>query len=311
MTRRKNRKIDVKKNCNVRKNLTANRKYKDTVFRMLFSDRKNLLSLYNAVNGSAYEDEAALEIVTLENAIYMGMKNDLAFIVDTGLFLYEHQSTYTPNMPLRDLFYISAEYQKFVNHRSLYSSVIQKIPAPNFIVFYNGTEKKEDSWINYLSEAYQNLSGEPNLELKVLTLNINEGHNGELMEQCQILREYAQYVAKVREYARTSELNAAVEQAVNDCIQNGILAEFLRKHKSEVIAMSIFEYDKEEEEKKLRKAEYEAGYNTGYDTGYGSGYDIGKKEIVRQMFNAGEPFEKIAQYTGYEVCELKKMLEEV
>ena len=129
MTRRKNRKIAVKKNCNVRKNLTANRKYKDTVFRMLFSDRRNLLSLYNAVNGSAYEDEAALEIVTLENAIYMGMKNDLAFIVDTGLFLYEHQSTYTPNMPLRDLFYISAEYQKFVNHRSLYSSVIQKIPA--------------------------------------------------------------------------------------------------------------------------------------------------------------------------------------
>ena len=118
------------------------------------------------------------------------------------------------------------------------------------------------------------------------------------MEQCHILREYAQYVAKVREYARTTELNTAVEQAVNDCIQNGILAEFLRKHKSEVIAMSIFEYDKEEEEKK-------------YDTGYGSGYDIGKKEIVRQMFNAGESFEKIAQYTGYEVCELKKMLEEV
>ena len=257
MTRRKNRKIAVKKNCNVRKNLTANRKYKDTVFRMLFSDRKNLLSLYNAVNGSAYEDEAALEIVTLENAIYMGMKNDLAFIVDTGLFLYEHQSTYTPNMPLRDLFYISAEYQKFVNHRSLYSSVIQKIPAPNFIVFYNGTEKKEDSWINYLSEAYQNLSGEPNLELKVLTLNINEGHNGELMEQCQILREYAQYVAKVREYARETELDVAVEQAVNDCIQNNILTEFLRKNKSEVIAMSIFEYDKEEEEKKLRKAEFD------------------------------------------------------
>lgn len=98
------------------------------------------------------------------------------------------------------------------------------------------------------------------------------------MEQCHTLREYAQYVAKVREYARTAELNTAVEQAVNDCIQSGILAEFLRKHKSEVIAMSIFEYDKEEEEKKLRKAEYEAGYNTGYDTGYGRGYDIGKKK---------------------------------
>ena len=293
MTRRKNRKIAVKKNCNVRKNLTANRKYKDTVFRMLFSDRKNLLSLYNAVNGSAYEDEAALEIVTLENAIYMGMKNDLAFIVDTGLFLYEHQSTYTPNMPLRDLFYISAEYQKFVNHRSLYSSVIQKIPAPNFIVFYNGTEKKEDSWINYLSEAYQNLSGEPNLELKVLTLNINEGHNGELMEQCQILREYAQYVAKVREYARETELDVAVEQAVNDCIQNNILTEFLRKNKSEVIAMSIFEYDKEEEEKKLRKAEFEAGR------------EAGKKEIIQYMYSTGKyTLDEIAEILGLSIGEV-------
>ena len=295
MTRRKNRKIAVKKNCNVRKNLTSNRKYKDTVFRMLFSDRKNLLSLYNAVNGSAYEDEAALEIVTLENAIYMGMKNDLAFIVDTGLFLYEHQSTYTPNMPLRDLFYISAEYQKFVNHRSLYSSVIQKIPAPNFIVFYNGTEKKEDSWINYLSEAYQNLSGEPNLELKVLTLNINEGHNGELMEQCQILREYAQYVAKVREYARETELDVAVEQAVNDCIQNNILTEFLRKNKSEVIAMSIFEYDKEEEEKKLRKAEFEAGR------------EAGKKEIIQYMYSTGKyTLDEIAEILGLSIGEVRR-----
>ena len=215
------------------KEIRANRKYKDTVFRMLFSDRENLLSLYNAVNGSNYENSDALEIVTLENAVYMGMKNDLAFIVDMGLFLYEHQSTYNPNMPLRDLFYISGEYQKLVNHNSLYSSALQKIPAPNFIVFYNGTEREEDYWINYLSESYENLSGEPNLELKVLTLNINEGHNRELMEQCQSLREYAQYVAKVREYARESDLDTAVEQAVDDCIQNGVLAEFLRKHKSE------------------------------------------------------------------------------
>lgn len=95
------------------KEIRANRKYKDTVFRMLFSDRENLLSLYNAVNGSNYENSDALEIVTLENAVYMGMKNDLAFIVDMGLFLYEHQSTYNPNMPLRDLFYI------LVNTRNL------------------------------------------------------------------------------------------------------------------------------------------------------------------------------------------------
>ena len=296
MAKRKNHEtVTTKKKQMSGKMLRANKKYKDTVFRMLFSDRENLLSLYNAINGTTYENPEALEIVTLENAIYMGMKNDLAFIVDTNLFLYEHQTTYTPNMPLRDLFYISAEYQKFVNHRSLYSSVIQKIPAPNFIVFYNGTEKKEDSWINYLSEAYQNLSGEPNLELKVLTLNINEGHNGELMEQCQILREYAQYVAKVREYARETELDVAVEQAVNDCIQNNILTEFLRKNKSEVIAMSIFEYDKEEEEKKLRKAEFEAGR------------EAGKKEIIQYMYSTGKyTLDEIAEILGLSIGEVRR-----
>ena len=245
----------------------------------------------NAVNGSHYEDADALEIVTLENAVYMGMKNDLAFIVDTGLFLYEHQSTYNPNMPLRDLFYISGEYQKFVDNRSLYSSSLQKIPAPNFIVFYNGTEKKEDSWVNYLSESYENLTGAPNLELKVITLNINEGHNCRLMEQCRILKEYAQYVAKVREYAGNTDLDTAVEQAVNDCIQNGILAEFLRKNKSEVIAMSIFEYDKEEEERKLRKAEYEAGREEGIKEG-----ELQKARKTAIMLNQMNfPAKKIAE----------------
>ena len=245
----------------------------------------------NAGNGSHYEDADALEIVTLENAVYMGMKNDLAFIVDTGLFLYEHQSTYNPNMPLRDLFYISGEYQKFVDNRSLYSSSLQKIPAPNFIVFYNGTEKKEDSWVNYLSESYENLTEAPNLELKVITLNINEGHNCRLMEQCRILKEYAQYVAKVREYAGNTDLDTAVEQAVNDCIQNGILAEFLRKNKSEVIAMSIFEYDKEEEERKLRKAEYEAGREEGIKEG-----ELQKARKTAIMLNQMNfPAKKIAE----------------
>jgi len=102
----------------------VNRNYKDTVFRMLFSDRKNLLSLYNAVNQKHYTDPEDLEIVTLENAIYMGMKNDLAFIIDTNLYLYEHQSTYNPNMPLRDLFYISNEYQKLLDKKSDRKSVV-------------------------------------------------------------------------------------------------------------------------------------------------------------------------------------------
>ena len=126
----------------------TNRNYKDTVFRMLFSDRKNLLSLYNAVNQSNYNNPDDLEIVTLENAIYMGMKNDLAFIMDTNLYLYEHQSTYNPNMPLRDLFYICSEYQKLVDKKSLFSSTLQKIPAPNFIEFYNGSTNSSTSFLS-------------------------------------------------------------------------------------------------------------------------------------------------------------------
>ena len=299
MAKRKNRKVTVKRTQKKGSTLTANRKYKDTVFRMLFSDRKNLLSLYNAINGTEYENADDLEIVTLENAIYMGMKNDLAFIIDTNLFLYEHQSTYNPNMPLRDLFYISSEYQKLVDHKSLYSSTQQKIPAPNFIVFYNGTEKKADRWENTLSEAYETQNADPKLELKVLTLNINEGHNRNLMEQCHTLREYAQYVAKVREYARNNELDIAVEQAVNECIQKGILAEFLRKYKSEVIAMSIFEYDKEEEEKKLRKAEYEAGKEAGIREGIKTMLDMEKYSL-----------EEIAEVFHVSVEEVKSMKNE-
>ena len=134
----------VKRNNAAQGHATAKRCYKDTVFRMLFADKENLLSLYNAINGKSYTNPNDLEIVTLDNAVYMEMKNDLAFIIDTNLCLYEHQSTFNPNIPLRDLFYISCEYQKIVNDRSLYSSRLQKIPAPKFIVFYNGLQKKED-----------------------------------------------------------------------------------------------------------------------------------------------------------------------
>ena len=289
---------------------TANRNYKDTVFRMLFSDRKNLLSLYNAVSGAHYDDPQKLEIVTLENAIYMGMKNDLAFIIDTDLFLYEHQSTYNPNMPLRDLFYISSEYQKLVDKKSLYSSVLQKIPAPQFIVFYNGTEKKKDSWVNHLSEAFQNLSGNPKLELEVLTININEGHNPELMEQCQTLKEYARYVNCVRKYAEELELNEAVKLAVDECIRNKILSEFLRANKSEVISMSIFEYDKEEEERKLRKAEYEAGVADGFNNGFNDGINTAKKDAAITLAELHMPIEQIALALKVDVEAVKKWLRE-
>ena len=247
----------------------ANRKYKDTMFRMLFSDKKNLLSLYNALNGKNYSDCDQLEIVTLENAIYMSMKNDLAFILDLALFLWEHQSTYNPNIPLRDLMYIAKEYEKYIKEKgiSLYSNRQQKIPAPQFIVFYNGNRKIGERMEHRLSDAYETSNGEPALELKVLVININEGYNQKLMESCQILKEYAQYVSKVRTYKKTLKLNEAVEKAVEECIQEGILREFFLKHRAEVVAMSIFEYDREWEEEILRKEEFEAGKELGEQLG--------------------------------------------
>ena len=299
---------------------TTNRNYKDTVFRMLFSDRKNLLSLYNAVNQRDYQNPEDLEIVTLENAIYMGMKNDLAFILDTNLYLYEHQSTYNPNMPLRDLFYICSEYQKLVDHKSLYSSVLQKIPVPNFIEFYNGSMIIPDYAEHKLSSAFENLSSEPKLELIVTVLNINDGHNADLMHQCSILHEYAQYVARVRHYAGSMPLNDAVERAVDECIREGILTEFLSRNRNEVISMSIFEYDKELEEKKLRKAEYEAGFSEGEKHGHELGFSAGEKhgiergtflnsiETAKRMLKLQEfSLEKIAAITGLPFDEVKKL----
>ena len=307
MAKCKRNRNKAKRNLTV-KTPKANRNYKDTVFRMLFSDRKNLLSLYNAVNQKHYTDPEDLEIVTLENAIYMGMKNDLAFIIDTNLYLYEHQSTYNPNMPLRDLFYISNEYQKLLDKKSLYSSSLQKIPAPNFIELYNGTDTLSDFSEHRLSSAFENLSGEPKLELIVTVLNINEGHNALLMEHCQTLKEYSQYVAKVRKYAVGMPLDQAVKYAVDECIKENILADFLRKNRAEVISMSIFEYDKEEEEKKLRKAEYEAGVEAGVSLGVEKGVKKGVIETTRHLLKLNKlSLEEIASVSGLSVEEIKKL----
>ena len=292
-----------------REKLSANRAYKDTIFRWIFSDKENLLSLYNAITRKDYKDPEKLTVVTLENAVYMGMKNDLAFVLETGLYLYEHQSTYNPNIPLRDLFYIASEYQKFVDQKSLYSSSVQKIPTPRFLVFYNGMDKKvADREVLKLSSMYENETDEPDLELKVTMLNINAGHNKELLENCHILGEYAQYVDRVRKYATQMDLNHAVEQAITECIQEGILAEFLQRNRAEVFKVSIFEYDKEKEEKKLRKAEYEHGLEDGIIQGKTEGISIERETMLTllERMTAGGDGDKVAELRNPEVLENMK-----
>jgi len=315
MSKRKNAQRSRKYSVRNR-TVKATKKYKDTIFRMLFENKENLLSLYNAMNHKNYTDADALQVVTLENSIYMGMKNDLAFILDMNLYLYEHQSTYNPNMPLRDLFYISNEYQKLVVQKSLYSSVLQKIPAPKFVVFYNGTKEIEDISEFRLSSAYECQTDDPDLELRVTVLNVNEGHNQELMEHCQTLKEYAQYVAKVRKYTSLGELSLeeAVECAVEECIKEGILAEFLIQNRAEVISMSIFEYNKDEEEKKLRKAEFEAGREAGIEEGRMAGLEEGRMELLKQQIQRklfkGKSIDEIAEELEESVTVIQNLIGE-
>lgn len=275
----------------------VNREYKSTVFCMIYRDKRKLLELYNAMNHSNYTDSEALEIVTLENAIYMSMKNDLAFIIDMHLYLYEHQSTYNPNMPLRDLLYVANEYQKLVHDASIYASTLVKIPAPRFVVFYNGKEKRPEQEVLKLSDAYHTDELDPELELKVTVLNINSGNNKELMESCRTLREYMQYVNCVRYYTdeRGMNLSEAVEYAVNECIEKGIMADFLRENKAEAVSMSIFEYNEAEEKEKMRKAEYAGGYEDGVKQG----------EMMHLFTQVGKKLEK-----GMQPIDIARELEE-
>ena len=201
----------------------VNRKYKDTIFRMLFKEKENLLSLYNAVNGTSYVDTDGLEITTLQDAVYMNYKNDVSFVFDFELNLYEHQSTVNPNMPLRDLIYVTTVLQGIIRDEDFYSSKLIKLPTPRFVVFYNGTEPQPHKQILRLSDAYEKQLDLPELELCVTVYNINYEENKELLEACKVLKEYAQYVAIVRKFAMEKPLEKAVEQAVDTCIKNGIL----------------------------------------------------------------------------------------
>ena len=256
---------------------TPQRRYKDTLFRMVFREPEDLLKLYNAVNGTDYKNPEELQIVTLENAIYMNMKNDLAFIIDCRMSLYEHQGTVNPNMPLRNLFYVAKEYQVMAGGQSLYSSKLVKLPTPYFVVFYNGTAKQPERKEMKLSDAFMTPVEEPALELKVIQLNIRAGHNKELMEKCPLLAQYSQYVGRVQQYAADLPLKDAVERAVNECIQEDILADFLRKHRAEAIEVSIFEYDEEKELEKFREAEREVAREEGLKEGREEGLKEGHK----------------------------------
>ena len=274
------------------------RDYKDTLFRLLFQDRDRLLSLYNAVNGTSYDSPEELTVVPLENAVYMNMKNDMAFLVDFQLNLYEHQSTWNPNMPLRNLFYAAREYQTLTRDQSLYAPQLVKIPTPNFVVFYNGDKEIGDSCVLKISDSFEHPTEDPGLELKVKVLKIAPGKNKELMDTCQALKEYMLFVERVRLHAKTMAVQAAVHRAVTECIKEGILSDFLSKNQSEVIAVSIFEYDEERELALMRKAIASEAWKEGIAEGRSAGHKEGRedeiKSLIRTKLQKGKSISQIA-----------------
>ncbi len=270
----------------------AQRNYKDTVFRLLYRDKSELLELYNAVNDTQYTDPDELEAAGLENAVYMSMKNDVSCVVDLRLNLYEHQSTINPNMPLRDLFYVSKLYEKLIQKekRDLYSGNRIQIPSPRFVVFYNGTEEQPERKILRLSESFYRQTDEVNLELTVLQLNINLGYNDDLLEKCRSLHDYMQYVDRVRCYSQEMDFQEAVERAVSECIEEGILEEFLKANRAEVIQMSIFDYDEELHMANVREE--------GKEEGRKEGAAWGRSMLLAGMLERGLSPEEISKLTG-------------
>ena len=247
--------------------MKVRRNYKDSIFRMLYLDEKELLNLYNAVNGTNYTDVENLEINTLQNAIYMNMKNDVSFIFNFQVNLYEHQSTVNPNMPLRDLIYVTKLFQNIVRDCDLYGSTLVKTPAPRFVVFYNGMEKQPERKVYRLSDSFSKKQENPELELTVTVLNINAGNNAEILGNCKTLREYMQYTDKVRAYALKMPIEEAVEKAITECIKEDILADFLKKNRAEAMEVSIFEYNEEQHLANLRREGYEEGLEQGVQQG--------------------------------------------
>ena len=279
--------------------LQVNRQYKDRVFRMIFNSREKLLELYNAMNGTDYEDAEELEIVTLENAVYLAMRNDMAYVFHDELFLYEQQSSKNGNMPLRCLFYVSDSYSRMVRGQNLYGSRQIKIPAPTFVVFYNGKDKIEEGEV-LLSDAYSKKMEVPNLELRVKVWNINLGNSEEIYKKSCTMHDYMIFVDKTRRYSEQYPLEDAIEQTVEECIREGVLRDFLQANRAEVKKMCLYEYDEEQQ----RKWDREEGREEGREE---------EKRIMAERLLEQKllPEEKIMEVVGFTVEEWNEVKEEL
>ena len=274
---------------NTKEKLEPNRLYKDRVFRMLFSEKEHLLELYNALNGTQYDTPDELEITTWDDVLYMRMKNDVSMLIDGRLNLYEHQSSWNPNMPLRGLFYFTELYKHLAEGKNLYGTKLISLPTPIYIVFYNGERKMGDFEEMKLSDAFLNGNEQSGMELKVKVINIKYGMNQELMDKCRTLADYAFFVGRVKTYLRQMELKEAILQAIEECIKENRLAEFLKSRRDEVMSSLITEYDEE----KTLAANREEALEEGIELGLQKGVLTGINALIQDNFEEGKTKEQI------------------
>ncbi|PNV60921.1 hypothetical protein C0033_16920 [Clostridium sp. chh4-2] len=245
----------------------VNKQYKDRVFRLIFQRKEDLLDLYNALNDSAYTNPEELVITTLEDAVYLNMKNDVSFLIGDVLNLYEHQSTSNPNMPIRGLFYLSDLYRIYIKHHDLdiYREPRLQLPFPQYFVFYNGTRKEPDRQELYLSSSFPDRGvKKPALECTAVMLNINRGNNQQLMERCGRLQEYSFFIAAIRDNLMAGmTIEEAVEQAVDLCIEREILSDILIQNRGDIVNTLLTEYNEEKYLNGLREYERSEGKTEG------------------------------------------------
>lgn len=275
-------------------NCMANKEYKSDVFSMLLQDKKRAMEIYNAINGTDYDDPELVEMTTLDDKSFsLTVRNDASFILDANLSLYEHQSTYCPNMPLRDLLYFASIIQKRIKaqKRDIYGGRILKIPVPHFVVFYNGKEDAPDQYDLRLSDAFEKETEDPEIELVCHVYNINSGKNTPLLSKCQTLREYMYFVDMVRKNNEISgNLEDAIEKAINQCMEENVLRDFLAQHREEVMHVMTLDYTFERRLEMQRAEAIEDGERIGKE--------IGKKEKlseqIRKKIQKGKPLDQIA-----------------
>ena len=228
--------------------MQVNNEHKDRVFKFLFGNPDNrgwTLALYNAINGSSYNNPNNIQFNTIDDAVYLGMKNDVSFIIVNEMHLWEHQSTFNPNMPMRFFIYAAKLYEKYIANSDYYpySNVLQPVPRPKCVCFYNGSANQPERQILKLSNAF---GSESDIEVKVLMLNINYGKNKTLMDTCQPLFEYAWLVDTIRKNQNTMKnLETAIDRAIDDMPDDFVIKRFLLQNKAEVKGMFLTEYDQD------------------------------------------------------------------